>query len=209
MSAAGSAGEWRGRDMIDRDGARIGRVEEVYGRAGAENPEWALVRTGLLGGSKLVPLEGAALEPEAVRVPHEKRFVKGGPSVQAAVDLSPQDEERVYRYYGMAVDAGGAGAPTTTTPAPPTGSEPGYAAEEPVVPAAPAPEQTAGAAPAAAGEGATAPDADRPASGATEPAPTERRPPATGPHSTGIRPGGEMDEFGRLRPPEEGTLGGR
>ena len=60
---------WRGQDLVDNDGSKIGTIEEIYVDADTNEPEWALVNTGLFGSkSTFVPLQQAAREGDAVRV---------------------------------------------------------------------------------------------------------------------------------------------
>ncbi len=74
---------WRGRYVIDSDGDKIGKLEEIYPDQ-TGNPEWAIVDTGLLGTmSSFVPLAGAAPAGEDIQVPFSKQHVKDAPGVPA------------------------------------------------------------------------------------------------------------------------------
>lgn len=96
------ATEWRGHTMIDANGDRVGDIEEIYLDIETGAPEWALVKTGLLGtSSTFVPLHGATKANSEVRVPHEKSHVKDAPSVEAGQQLSQEQEAELYRYYGL------------------------------------------------------------------------------------------------------------
>ena len=100
--------DWRGREVVDNDGQKIGTVEELYGDSGAEAPEWAAVRTGLFGTKQsLLPLSGAEPSGERVRVPLTKDQVKDAPNIDPEGQLSADEEARLYSHYGM---AGGFGA---------------------------------------------------------------------------------------------------
>jgi PRC-barrel domain len=64
---------WRGRTMLDRDGDRIGTIEDIYADDRTGQPEWALVNTGLFGTrSTFVPIGQAAERDGDVQVPYEK-----------------------------------------------------------------------------------------------------------------------------------------
>src|SRR3712207_3179139 len=53
----------RGQNLHDRDGDKIGTIEEIYLDAATNEPEWALVNTGLFGTkSTFVPLREATDE---------------------------------------------------------------------------------------------------------------------------------------------------
>jgi stress response protein YsnF len=126
MSAFTEVYDWRGRTVVDRDGEKIGKLNEIYLDGETNQPEWALVNTGLLGTkSSFVPLKGAAPADEDVRVAYAKDQVKDAPSVEADGELSQQEEAELYRHYGLEYSESGSasGLPEGTTPA--TGGRPG------------------------------------------------------------------------------------
>jgi uncharacterized protein (TIGR02271 family) len=93
---------FEGRTLIDRDGDKIGTVDELYEDRDTGRPEWALVTTGLLGTRKsFVPLRGAEAAGEDVRVPVEKAHVKDAPSVEADGALSESEEQALFEHYGV------------------------------------------------------------------------------------------------------------
>jgi uncharacterized protein (TIGR02271 family) len=100
MTEVTEAYDFRGRTLIDRDGDKIGKIDDVYedrqgGRAG-----WALVNTGLFGTKKsFVPLHDAQPVGEDVRVPLEKAQVKDAPRIEADGELSESDERQLFTHY--------------------------------------------------------------------------------------------------------------
>ena len=93
---------WRGSQLNDREGEKIGRIEEIYLDEETERPEWALVNTGLFGSkSTFVPITNASSDKDGVRVPFEKDQVKDAPGVEAEGELSQQQEAELYSHYGM------------------------------------------------------------------------------------------------------------
>jgi uncharacterized protein (TIGR02271 family) len=113
--------EWRGRTVVDRDGEKVGTLDEIYLDRQTDEPEWALVSTGLFGSkSSFVPLEGAAPAGDDVRVAYAKEQVKDAPRVEADGELSEQEEGELYRHYGR--DYEGGTLPEASTPA--TGGRP-------------------------------------------------------------------------------------
>src|SRR3954452_17858083 len=40
---------WRGRTLVDRDGDKIGKIEDIYLDRSSGEPEWVAVKTGLFG----------------------------------------------------------------------------------------------------------------------------------------------------------------
>jgi uncharacterized protein (TIGR02271 family) len=92
----------RGQDLADRDGDTIGKVEEIYLDVETDQPEWALVNTGMFGTkSTFVPLKDATREGQTLRVPYEKAQVKDAPRVDADGQLSQREEAELYRHYGL------------------------------------------------------------------------------------------------------------
>jgi uncharacterized protein (TIGR02271 family) len=111
MATTEQALEWRGSDLIDRDGDKIGKIEEIYLDTDTDQPEWALVHTGLFGGKgTFVPLREASPDGDAIRVPYEKAHVKDAPGVEADGQLSEREEAELYRHYGVEYGAGGSGS---------------------------------------------------------------------------------------------------
>jgi uncharacterized protein (TIGR02271 family) len=92
---------WRGRTLVDRDGDRIGKIQDVYLDRSSGEPEWIAVKTGLFGSNvSFVPVRDATPEGEYVRVGYEKRLVKDAPNVDPDGELSPEEERRLYQHYG-------------------------------------------------------------------------------------------------------------
>jgi uncharacterized protein (TIGR02271 family) len=100
-----------GQDVYDESGEKIGSAAEVYLDDETGQPEWVTVRTGLFGTKEsFVPIRNADLTNDGVRVPVSKTQVKDAPKIDTDGHLSPQEEQELYRYYGM-----GAGTETGMT----------------------------------------------------------------------------------------------
>jgi len=94
--------DWKGRQMVDRDGDKIGTIDELYTDTDTGQPEWAAVKTGLLGTKvSFVPIADAEPSGEQVRVPYEKAQVKDAPNAEADGELSQEEEQRLYSHYGL------------------------------------------------------------------------------------------------------------
>jgi uncharacterized protein (TIGR02271 family) len=118
-----------GQDVYDEAGQKIGSASEVYLDDETGQPEWVTVRTGLFGTKEsFVPIRNADLTDDGIRVPVSKDRVKDAPKIDTDGHLSPQEEEELYRYYGM-----GAGTDTaqtmTTTDTTRTDTTAGYATD--------------------------------------------------------------------------------
>ena len=102
MTRLETALSWRGHTMYDQDGDKIGRIEEIYLDHQTDQPEWALVNTGLFGSkSTFVPIQDADPSDDGVRVPFEKGQVKDAPGIDPEGELSQQQESELYAHYGM------------------------------------------------------------------------------------------------------------
>jgi uncharacterized protein (TIGR02271 family) len=92
----------RGEELYDRDGDKLGTIEEIYLDNDTDQPEWALINTGLFGTkSTFVPLRDATDEGETLRVPYEKAQVKDAPKVDPDGRLSQREEAELYQHYGL------------------------------------------------------------------------------------------------------------
>jgi uncharacterized protein (TIGR02271 family) len=95
--------EWRGQTLLDNDGEKIGTIEEIYLDTDTDQPEWALVKTGLFGGKgTFVPLSQASPEERGVRVPYAKSHVKDAPNIEPDGELSQSEERTLYEHYDVA-----------------------------------------------------------------------------------------------------------
>lgn len=93
--------DWRGKDLLDRDGEKIGKLEDVYIDTETDADEFGTVKEGLIGRHlTFVPLRDVTLSPEFVRTTVAKAQVKDAPNL-AGDDLSALDEESLYRHYGL------------------------------------------------------------------------------------------------------------
>jgi uncharacterized protein (TIGR02271 family) len=91
-----------GQDVYDESGEKIGSAAEVYLDDETGQLEWVTVRTGLFGTKEsFVPIRDAELTDDGVRVPVSKTQVKDAPKIDTDGHLSPQEEQELYRYYGM------------------------------------------------------------------------------------------------------------
>ncbi len=90
-----------GSNVTSSDGSKIGAVEEIYLDQETDQPEWVLVKTGMMGGSRFVPLAQASMDGDNVTVPYDGQKVKDSPDVMADGELSQEEEAELYRYYGL------------------------------------------------------------------------------------------------------------
>ena len=99
-----------GRPMVGVDGDTLGTIDTLYVDNDGGTPTFATVNTGAFGATtSFVPLAEATLDGDDVRVPYNKALVKEAPRVDPDQELSPQEEQRLYQHYNIAVADGAAG----------------------------------------------------------------------------------------------------
>jgi uncharacterized protein (TIGR02271 family) len=92
---------WRGSDLLDNDGDKIGSIDEIYLDRETDEPEWAVVTTGLFGTKRtFVPISDAQPADGGIRVPYEKATVKDAPRIDPDGELSHEEERTLYAHYG-------------------------------------------------------------------------------------------------------------
>lgn len=107
--------DWRGRKVVDHDGAKIGKLERVYLDRETDTEKWGLVKPGLFGGRRVVPLADASPAGAEVEVPVSKKSVKAAPKAEATEEISPRQEMQHSEHYGLG-RADGRGAPERPGP---------------------------------------------------------------------------------------------
>ena len=111
MFEADDIRDWRGKDVVDVDGSKIGTLEAVYFDTAMQLPTFASVKVGMMGRQRLVfvPLAGARVAPKRVRVMADKKLVKNAPSIDLDGELTAGAEPGLFEHYGLAYQAGAAG----------------------------------------------------------------------------------------------------
>jgi uncharacterized protein (TIGR02271 family) len=108
--------QFRGQDLCDSSGDKLGQIEEIYLDAQTDEPEWALIHTGLFGTKRtFVPISDATETDGKLTVQYDKATVKDAPQVEANGQLSQREESELYRYYGLAYSDTDTGSGTGRT----------------------------------------------------------------------------------------------
>jgi sporulation protein YlmC with PRC-barrel domain len=103
--------EWFGKDVIDTDGEKLGKLEDVLYDIEADAPAFAAVKSGTFSKHlTLVALDGASAGQSHLRVPVDKNRFKKAPSFDPDAELSLEDEASAYGYYGLEYRPAGDGA---------------------------------------------------------------------------------------------------
>jgi len=108
MFEAENVRDWRNHDVIDPEGHKIGQLEAVYVDTGTDQPAFATVRIGMLGRHRLafVPLQGATVAPDKMRVAYSKGQVKDAFSIDTDGELAAEDEPGLFEHYGLPYQPG-------------------------------------------------------------------------------------------------------
>ena len=81
---------------------RVGSIGQVYVDDSSGEPSWVTVKTGLFGTSEsFAPLEGARVDGHDIVVAVDEHAIKSAPRVDPDGSLSPEEEESLYRHYGL------------------------------------------------------------------------------------------------------------
>jgi uncharacterized protein (TIGR02271 family) len=102
--------------VTDPNGDKVGTVKQVYLDNDNGQPLFASVSTGLFGSSEsFVPLQDATFSGDELRVGYDKDKIKDAPRIDVDGDLSEQEQDRIFDYYGLGATGTGAGYDTTGT----------------------------------------------------------------------------------------------
>ena len=95
--------EWHGKDLIDRDGNKIGKLEDVYVDVETDEPMFGTVKEGLIAPHlTFVPLRGLTLAPDNLQVATSKEQVHDAPNIDLhGDDLSEAAESALYHHYQL------------------------------------------------------------------------------------------------------------
>lgn len=95
-------GELPGVDVKTQGGGQIGTVAHVFVDEVSGQPSWVAVSTGALRREHVLPLSNAFLDSEGVLVtPLDEDAIGDSPEVGSDQALSVEDEDALYRHYGM------------------------------------------------------------------------------------------------------------
>ena len=95
--------EWHGKMLIDRNGERIGKLQDVYVDVETDEPQFATVKEGFIDRHlAFVPLGGGRTGPDDLQVAVTKEQVKSAPHIQMhGEELSQADESTLYHHFEM------------------------------------------------------------------------------------------------------------
>lgn len=96
-----SVAQWHGRMMVDRDGEKIGKLQDVYVDVETDEPQFATVEEGFIGRHlTFVPLAGIHVGPDDLQVEVTKEEVRSAPDIEMhGEELSQADESVLYHHF--------------------------------------------------------------------------------------------------------------
>ena len=100
--------DYRGHDVVDPDGHKIGELEAIYVDTASDQPAFGTVRIGLPTRRRLVfvPLDRAVVGPGYLKVAYARDAVKDAPSIDTDGELLYEDEGAVFSHYGLTYQPG-------------------------------------------------------------------------------------------------------
>jgi len=105
-----------GRDAVDPDGDKIGKIDDVYVDEDSGEPSWLAVKTGWFGSHiSFVPIEGVYFGGDDAVVSYQKDTVKDAPHFDADGHLGRDEEARLYEHYNVRRRGGTTDTTDTTT----------------------------------------------------------------------------------------------
>ncbi len=99
--ATWAVGEWLGRPILDRDGERIGKLQDVYVDVETDEPQFGTVKEGIFSRHlTFVPLVGVQVGPDYLQVTAAKEQVRSAPDIELqGEELSQADESTLYHHF--------------------------------------------------------------------------------------------------------------
>ncbi len=104
MSDSTDYTEWLGKDVFDVNGDKIGSIGTLYAEDDEPHskPTWATVKAGMFGSKEsFFPMKLAEMGEDGLMLDVEKDKVKDAPNIDADEQMSPDEEEKLYGYYGL------------------------------------------------------------------------------------------------------------
>ncbi|MET8902710.1 PRC-barrel domain-containing protein [Streptomyces sp. NPDC048232] len=111
MFEAENIRDWRGQDVVDQDGRKIGTLESIYFDTLTDRPAFATITVGLPTRRRLVfvPVDKAVVGPGYVKVTYDKSLVKDAPGIDPDGELAAEEEGAVFEHYKLPYEQGSRG----------------------------------------------------------------------------------------------------
>ncbi len=98
-----SVADWQGKVLLDVNGEKIGKLEDVYVDVETDVPQFGTVKEGFIGRHlTFVPLGGLTVGPDELRVGVTRDQVQDAPNIELkGEELSQADESALYHHYEL------------------------------------------------------------------------------------------------------------
>jgi uncharacterized protein YrrD len=95
--------DWHGKMLVDPEGQKLGKLEDVYVDVETDVPQFATVKEGFIGRHlTFVPLGGITVGPDELQVVVYKHQVEAAPNIELrGEELSQADESALYHHYEL------------------------------------------------------------------------------------------------------------
>jgi len=105
-----------GRNAVDVNGDKVGKIGQIYLDDQSGQPQWVTVSTGLFGTKEsFAPLQGSHLSGDDLQLAVTKQQIKDAPSVDADGHLEESENEALYAHYSGYADYATSGTQTHDT----------------------------------------------------------------------------------------------
>jgi sporulation protein YlmC with PRC-barrel domain len=101
--AAWNVADWHGKMLVDRNGEKIGKLQDVYVDVETDEPQFATVKEGFIDRHlTFVPLGGIKVGPDELEVAVSRELVKTAPNLEQHGDeLSQAGESALYHHFEL------------------------------------------------------------------------------------------------------------
>jgi uncharacterized protein YrrD len=95
--------DWEGKTLVDRNGEKIGKLQDVYVDVENDEPQFGTVKEGVIGRHlTFVPLAGVQISPDGLQVQVTKEQVRLAPVMELhGAELSQADESALYHHFEL------------------------------------------------------------------------------------------------------------
>jgi uncharacterized protein YrrD len=102
-NAEWNVAEWHGKMLVDSEGEKIGKLQDVYVDVETDEPRFATVKEGFIGRHlTFVPLGGIMVGPDELQVAVAKERVESAPNIELqGEELSQADESTLYHHFEL------------------------------------------------------------------------------------------------------------
>ena len=98
-----SVSDWLGKVLVDRNGEKIGKLQDVYVDVETDEPQFGTVKEGFIARHlTFVPLGGIQIGTDGLQVAVTKEQVRSAPDIALhGEELSQADESSLYHHFEL------------------------------------------------------------------------------------------------------------